>query len=157
MATELETPGSSETQDPALPADTAETQDPTKTPRSRSKIAKLPRVTREQLNELLADGFSYREVIEKLGEECKHLTEMDLSRWFHAGHRVWLKHQTWLEHVTDSFENAKNLVDDGKAFSIHEANLHIAATTINETIIGCDMAALPNLLKQKPESHYSLL
>jgi len=134
-----------------------ETADPTEARRSRSKIAKLPKATREQLNQLLADGFSYREVTEKLGEEAKHLNEMDLSRWMHAGHQVWLKHQSWLDHVTSSFEKAKDLVSEGKAFSIHEANLHIAATTMNETMLGCDLTALPDLLKEKPENLFPLL
>jgi hypothetical protein len=75
----------------------------------------------------------------------------------HSGHKIWLKHQSWLEHVTSSFEAAKDLVAENKGFSIHEANLHLAATTLNETMLGCDLSDLPDLLKEKPANLFVLL
>jgi hypothetical protein len=135
----------------------SESEKPGEIRRSRSKIARLPRATRERLNQLLGDGYSYPDVIERLGEEAKNLNTMDLSRWMHSGHKLWLKQETWLEHVNSSFERAKDLVSENKAFSLHEANLHIAAAAMNETMLGCDMEALPDLLKEKPQALFTLL
>ena len=125
--------------------------------RSRSKIARLPKSTRERLNQLLADGLSYPDVLQMMGDETKHVTEMDLSRWMHSGHKLWLKQQAWLDHVTLTFDVAKEMVSENKAFSIHEANLHIAATTLSETMLGTDLTTLPTLLQENPKHFFDIL
>ena len=122
-----------------------------------NKIARLPKAIRDQLNFLLADGLPYEIVIEQLGEPGKALTKMDISRWMHSGHPKWVKQQAWLDHVESTFEVAKDMVAENKAISIHEANLHIAATAMNESMLGCDLTELPGLLKEKPENVFSIL
>ena len=122
--------------DPPEAPDQSDTE--TSSRRQCSKIAKLPDAVREQLNLMLADGLGYEEVIERLGDAGSHLTKMDVSRWMHSGHQFWLKQAAWLDRVQVTFTAAKGMVDEGKAFSIHEANLHLAATAMNEAIVGFD-------------------
>src|SRR6476620_10218768 len=73
--------------------------------RSTSKIAKLPAHVRERLNQLLAEGLTYPETLQQLGDDAKHLNEMDLSRWFHGGHNLWRQEQTWLSHISSTFDS----------------------------------------------------
>src|SRR5438045_5855209 len=83
--------------------------------RSRAKIARLPQATRDRLNRLLADGVSYGDVLQEIGDEVSHIAEQDIGRWFHSGHKLWLKQQCWLEHVQGTFELAKDMVEENKA------------------------------------------
>src|SRR4051812_29905157 len=78
--------------------------------RSRSKISRLPSVTREELNRLLGEGLAYADVLAQVGEPAKHITELDISRWFSSGHKLWLQQKAWLGHITNSFEAAKDMV-----------------------------------------------
>src|SRR4051812_11209924 len=100
-------------------SDAADSADEQSNRRQCSKVAKLPDAVREQLNLMLADGLGYEELIERLGEAGSHLNKMDISRWMHSGHELWLKQQGWLDRVQITFAAAKGLVDERKAFSIH--------------------------------------
>jgi hypothetical protein len=57
--------------------------------RRRGKIAALPEPVREQINVMLEDGVSYTEIIRRLGEDGKGLTEHCLSRWFKSCFKDW--------------------------------------------------------------------
>ena len=139
------------------PENSEQTREQQEERRSRSKIARLPRSVRDNLNELLDAGLSYKDAIRELGEAATGLNEMDISRWFRAGHKQWVDQRAWLDRVEGTFEVAKDMVEEKKAFSIHEANLRIAATAMNESMIGCDPTNLPELLKNKPETIFNIL
>src|SRR5437867_161098 len=58
------------------------------------KVARLPEAIREQINQMLDDGFRYRAIIEKLSEPGAAplpypLSEMNLSNWFRGGYQEW--------------------------------------------------------------------
>jgi len=125
--------------------------------RSTSKISQLPAAVRERLNQLLHDGLPYLQVIEQLGQDGTGLNQMDISRWLHSGHNLWVQQQTWLGHVSNSFEAARNMVRDNKAATIHEANLHLAATQMHNAMLGCDLATLPQAVKDDPEKLFKVL
>jgi transaldolase len=82
---------------------------------------------------------------------------MDLSRWMHSGHKLWIQRQLWLHHVSSSFDAAKDIVNNSKAASIHEANLHLAATQMHDAIIGCDLITLPKAVKEDTEKLFRVL
>jgi hypothetical protein len=54
------------------------------TRRRNGKIAHLPKTVRDQLNTMLADGLTYPEIIQALGDQAADLNKDNLSNW-HAG------------------------------------------------------------------------
>ena len=119
--------------------------------RSRSKISHLPSEVRDRIDELLFEGLTYARILEELGESGKSLNEMDLSRWMHGAHNLWLERRVWLDHMETSYDAAKDIVSSNKAASIHEANLHLVATQMCRSMLGCDPARLPELVKEDPQ------
>ena len=60
-------------------------------PRS-GKVARLPYATREQINQLIEDGFPYKAIIEKLTQDGLlpyPVSERNLSSWRLGGHQEW--------------------------------------------------------------------
>ena len=119
--------------------------------RSTSKISRLPVEIRKRLNELLFDGLAYEDVLRELGDSATDITPRDISRWFQGPHKLWLQQMQWNDHLRMSLEAAKDMCEDKKVASIHEANLHLAASQIHNAILGCDLETLPDAVKQDPE------
>ena|ERR1051326_51940 len=58
----------------------------------RGKVARLPYATREQINQLIEDGFPYKAIIEKLTQDGLlpyPVSERNLSSWRLGGHQEW--------------------------------------------------------------------
>src|SRR5580765_5297247 len=49
------------------------------------RVARLPKATRDKLNEMILDGFAYKEIIQALAQEAKSLNEDALTKWRHGG------------------------------------------------------------------------
>ena len=131
--------------------------EPDKKGRPRSKISKLPKAVHQKLNELLVEGLTYRQVLEELGPDAAHINETDMSRWMGDGHAEWKQTQAWLERTQESFNAAKEICKENEGMSIHEANLHLAATQIFQCMSGDKGRSLPQLLKEKPEHFLRIL
>ena len=61
--------------------------------RGNGKIARLPRPIRDQINHWLADGFSYPDIIKRLGDHGKGLKPDHLCEWKKRGYKDWLAEQ----------------------------------------------------------------
>ncbi len=103
--------------------------------RPRGKIAKLPYAVRTKLNELLDEGFIYREIIPLLGPEAAHITESDISRWYKSGYQDWIRNQVWLENTRTRLDMALDVLAQHEGSTVHHANLHIIATQLLENLI----------------------
>ena len=126
--------------------------------RLANKIARLPADTRERLNQLLHDGLCYADVIAQLGEAGAHLNKIDLSRWMNeGGYDLWLEKEEWLARMETSFAAAKEMAKDDDAQYIYEASLHLAATQMFNSLMGCDPEDLPNLVKKDPDKYFKVL
>jgi hypothetical protein len=76
-----------------------------------SKVAKLPSDTRDRLNDLLERRITYKQLIEQLGDEGQHLTQVDVSNWRRTGHVEYLKQKSaW---ATSRSRGAPLLTVDG--------------------------------------------
>src|SRR4051812_15157492 len=64
--------------------------------RGNGFVARLPKAIRDQLNNMILDGVSYPEIIQRLGEPAKHLNPGHLKEWKKRGHQDWLLQQNWL-------------------------------------------------------------
>jgi len=78
--------------------------------RRNGKVARLPAVLREQINQMIDDGFPYKTIIEKLGDSGKHLNEDNLSSWRLGGYQDYLTAQALNERALTQIETAADLI-----------------------------------------------
>jgi len=119
-----------------IPTPEPKTSDPL-TPflhRGNGKVARLPKPLRDQVNHGLADGLSYPNIIERLGEHGKDLRPDNLSEWKKRGHQVWLLEQTWLAEIRARQEPAVSLSTDFDATQLNHAALQLGALHIFEAL-----------------------
>src|SRR5512140_1693813 len=105
--------------------------------RRTGKIARLPKAVRDKLNQALADGLPYADIIAQLGPDGAGLSEMNMSRWKDGGHQDWLKEQAWLDETRLRTEALCDLLAPG-AVPIHlpEASLQLAVLGACELLRG---------------------
>ena len=99
----------------------------------RGKIARLPKALRDQINQILDDGFSYRAIIQTLKDAGTEFpkgcpSQMDISRWKDNGYQRYLKQQERLADVRANREASLEVVADGDTTTIAEADLQISAS-----------------------------
>lgn len=125
--------------------------------RRRGKVARLPREVRQKINEMLDDGLVYREIIERLGEAGKGLSESNLSRWKDGGFKDWLAERAFLERIRARQETPRELVRDFDATEVNHAALQLGTLHIFEALrelgpgslnekLGGDCAAFARLI-----------
>jgi hypothetical protein len=125
--------------------------------RRTGRIARLPKATRDQLNQMILDGVPYAEIIQKLGEEGKDLVEKNLTTWRAGGYQDWLRQQQRIELIQSKHEMAMDLLGQNPGTSLHEASRQIAAAQLCELIVDFDPAILLDALREKPEFYARLL
>jgi hypothetical protein len=103
--------------------------------RGNGKIARLPKVLRDQVNRMLDDGLSYKAIIEKLEQSTDpplpyKLLEINISRWKDNGYQRYLRHQEWRDQLRILRENGSDMSEltDGPKFQ--ETLVQIALTEI---------------------------
>src|SRR5947209_20193831 len=67
--------------------------------RRRSKIANLPKEKRDVINQMLNDGFMYKDIIAWAQEFGLVLNTENLTRWCRAGFRDWIEQQDRLDEM----------------------------------------------------------
>jgi hypothetical protein len=112
--------------------------------RRTGKVARLPRATREKLNQLLADGVRYRDIIAQLGSEAAGLSDQNISRWKDGGYRDWLLEQTWLTETRLRQNSASDLASDFDAAQLNQAALQLASLQMFEALRDLSFPLPPN-------------
>src|SRR5262245_18670245 len=102
--------------------------------RSRSKISRLPKTVRDQLNLLILDGIPYAEIPARLGDIAKDINEDNLSTWKTGGHQEWLKEQQRVEDCRISQELTLDLAMERQGIDSFQAPNKIAAALICEAL-----------------------
>jgi len=124
-------------------------------------VARLPKILRDSINEMLRDGLTYPAIIKKLRSATPPLPHsisgQKLSNWKNGGHQDWLKEQAWCESTRTRQESALDLVSDFDATQVNHAALQIATLHVFEALrdlgtgtldekLGGDSAAFARLL-----------
>ena len=89
-----ENPDAPETPEQSLPGMPEQ-----KPKRHTGTVGRLRKEIRDRINELMLDGYIYREVITELGEEGEGLTEAHLATWKSGGYTEWLRAKERREDV----------------------------------------------------------
>ena len=106
--------------------------------RGHGKIAQLPKALRDQVNDMLDNGFPYARIIEKLQASDPPLpyaiSEMNLSRWKDNGYQRYLAKQECLAGVRMNREDALEMVAQDDTITLPEATLQIIASQYYELL-----------------------
>ena len=129
------------------------------------KIARLPKVLRDQVNLALRDGATAARVIELITEakaggtlngdasEIELPNDQNITNWRDGGFADWLKEQARLDDMRAKREFALEIVKQNEGGKIHEAGLNLAASQIFELLQDFDVAALKEGLAEDPENY----
>src|SRR5437764_8609559 len=82
-----------------------------KKPRPHDKVARLPKILRDQVNALLDDGIPYNLIIARIQQSTDPplpypISEMNISRWKDGGYQRHLVQQERFAYVTENREAA---------------------------------------------------
>ena len=110
--------------------------------RANGKVARLPKASRDQINQWLLDGLPYPDIIHRLGPLGTDLKPDNLSQWKKRGFQDWLLAQAWLARTRARQENASDLSTGFDATEVNHAALQLATLSIFEAFR--DLFSLPS-------------
>src|SRR3954470_12934811 len=123
-------------------------------PHRRGKVARLPKLLRDQINRMLRDGHSYHHILEKLktipDAATIPISKQNLSRWKFGGYLDWLAQQEWREDLHDRQADALPLLEDPTGSWFQEVSLQIAAMRIFELLQRLEASTLSANLQDLP-------
>jgi hypothetical protein len=130
-------------------------------PHRRGKVARLPKLLRDQINQMLRDGHSYHHILEKLktipDAATIPISKQNLSRWKFGGYLDWLAQQEWREDLHDRQADALQLLEDPTGSRFQEVSLQIAAMRIFELLQRLQASTLSANLQDLPPGFLRLL
>src|SRR5438874_1482043 len=88
-----------------------------KPPSRRGKIARLPKELRNLVNQMIDDGHTYAEILEKLGDAGKGISEASITTWRGGGFQEWVQKEQRLEGMRVRQEFAFDLVEENEGVS----------------------------------------
>jgi hypothetical protein len=125
-----------------------------KTP--KGKVARLPANIRNQLNEMLYDGFPAPDLIAWLDQQGHPgFNEMNISRWRERGYQAWLSAQERHDHRDFLHELAQQSQSSDSAF--HDAGIHLAQLQFFDALNRLEGADLAQMVKDNRKEFIQLL
>jgi hypothetical protein len=152
--------------DTPVPSDTPEAPQPTgpeaasdeRLKTRKGKVARLPKVLRDKLNNSLLNGATHNQAIAALGDEGKGLTEDHVYSWKkYGGYDEWLKERQFLDEWRAKWEFADDLVAQNHGLNIHQSIAQLLANQIHEAITEEGIEALKKSLKGDPRNAIQLI
>jgi len=135
----------------------AESDFPRRTHRRNGTVARLPDAVRNQLNQMLLDGLTYRQIIENLGDNAKDLNEGHISEWKKGGYEDWLRQQERVEDLGATRDAALSLVKEKAGATVQDAARSIASAQMYELLLSFDPRSFAAALPEKPELYFRLV
>jgi len=134
-----------------------ESSEPSYTSRRNGTVARLPKVVRDQISEMLLDGLTYAQIIDKIGEPGKHLVEDHIRSWKKGGYQDWLLDLDRKEALRATREAALDLVNEKAGTTVQHASRAIAAAQLYELLLSFNPATFATALASKPELYFRLI
>jgi hypothetical protein len=113
-------------------------------PHPAGKIARLPAVVREQINEWIEDNLSYADIISRL-EAQGHpgINKQNLSNWAGSGYEIWLRKRESLDIIRLQSEANREIIDELQATD------PAACARLNQRFMAIRLAQLTQALDMK--------
>lgn len=117
----------------------------------RSKIARLPREVREQVNEFLDDAVEYQRILDWLAQNGHGGFQMyHLTRWKETGYLDWLARHQHTEELETKLDWVQKLASEG-ASTLQKASLSVLALKLFDTVSRTDAVDITKLLETRPD------
>src|SRR5882724_10942747 len=94
------------------------------------KVARLPKESRERINEMMLDGLVYGDIISAMREEAPGLNEDNLSNWKSGGYTEWLRGKERREDLLAVQEAIMERALKTGASDLNKAALQMAVTKV---------------------------
>ena len=158
MKTELPTNNAEISATTCEPVPAVPLPDPETPERSRNRgVARLPRPIRQQINEMLDDGFTSKEIMDALKPEGVHLNKDILHRWKTGGYQDYLREQRLLAQARARTDRALELLSSSNPLHSFQAGQQIAAVHICEAVAGVGPELLREAIAQNPINYFRML
>jgi hypothetical protein len=118
--------------------------------RRRSAIARLPKVLRGRINEMLDDGLPYAAIREQLTQQGANLTEDCIGRWKRGGYQDHLRDLRLLDESRSRYELTLGLAREEQGIDVFQAAHKIAAALICEAVAEIGADSLREAVKLNP-------
>jgi hypothetical protein len=125
--------------------------------RRTGAIARLPRVVRQQVNEMLDDGHTYKAIIAAVGDVGLELNEDMMSRWKQGGYQDYLREQQLLEQCRMRTNRAFELMASPNSVNGFQATQQLAAAQICEAVAELGPDVLRQALTANPLNYFRML
>ena len=106
---------------------------------------------------MLLDGIPQVEILRRLGDAGKHITEVNLTNWKQAGFKKWHLEFERRAALKESRENAIAILNTQPGDELYRAGTKIASAQLNELIQKFDPTNLHASLYEKPELYFRLI
>ena len=120
-------------------------------------IARLAKEARDEINQMLSNGGTYREIIGAMAVKGIRLQKNVLTTWMRGGHQDWLAEEERLKKLERIREFALKVVKQNEGAVVQEAGLQLAAAQIYELLMEFDPAVLKEQLKNGDANGYTKL
>jgi hypothetical protein len=121
--------------------------------RRTGRVARMPKVLRDEINRMLEDGRPYEEIRSRALEEGYEIQKWNVTEWRQGGHQDWLRERDRLEEMRLIREFAQDIVRENQGKDVQEAGIQIATTHIYELLLNFDPTTLKAKVKGDPANY----
>jgi hypothetical protein len=125
--------------------------------RRTGKVARLPKQVRDRISQMLHDGRTYPKILEAIGDDARHLTEMNISSWKKGGYQDWLRENKENDLLRLKYDLALKLVNGKEGDKIHQATVQVAAANMIHLLVDLDPSSHLEALQKSPQNFLRLL
>jgi hypothetical protein len=116
----------------------------------RGNIARLPKPTRDQINQMLDDGYPYAAICQHLAQNGTDISEDSLGRWKKGGYQDYRRELRLLDQSRLRYELTLDLARDLKGIDVYQAALKISAAQICDAVAEIGPDSLRRAVQENP-------
>jgi len=118
--------------------------------RRRSSITRLPKATRDLINQMLDDGYPYAAICQHLRQQGIDLSDDSIARWKKGGYQDYLRELHLLDVSRLRYELTLDLARQQRGIDVFQAAHKIAAAQICEAVAEIGSDSLREAVKLNP-------
>jgi len=120
-------------------------------------VARLPKIVRQRINEMLDDGLPYAQILKKLGAKARGLDTIHIGSWKAGGYQDYLNEERRLGECRLRHDLIKQLATDHPGIEAYQASPKIAVALACETLLDLGPETLRRALQENPMNAFRLL
>src|SRR5687768_3553228 len=121
-------------------------------PKRRSKISRLPKTIREELNLMLEEGASYPEIIDWLASKGHpDFSENNLFHWRKGGHQDWRLDRERKEEAKALRQWSRAIAVEKEPTVLANALSNFTGAKLHKLLCTLDFSTMAKALQDRPE------